>query len=388
LETAVKTTCKDCGAELEITDERTFLKCFKCGSQTIVDVEPPWALAGLDYVAPPPPTSISDRPPPPLRHDHAPASHRVEALSPLSGELVEGDDLVYAKCESCGKEFEGNASFLRCPFCGVTNTVDTAPPWAVSGDLVEESAPARPSSVPPPPPRRPKGNPAQVWQEWKTAEVASDGGTTRQAVGRASGGSGALVVLGLVVAMGVGAFVLFAASAVEEETVAAPIVEPPAAALDIDRVEAEIEGVVNAGATTHWSCEKALANYQANRDPDIEFEPVPDGVFGEVLRNVDYRELCKLPAETSVQVCAAIQRGRAVGVTVTTEPSDPILERCLGVHVRALHFPSYPALQVARTTFVPLDEGTEEAEPAVPERVPGPLPAAPALPPSPRDNPY
>ncbi len=148
----MKTTCKDCGAELEITDERTFVKCFKCGNQTIVDVEPPWALAGLDYVAPPPPTSASDRPPPPLRHDHAPASHRVESLSPLSGALVEGDDLIYATCESCGKEFEGNASFLRCPSCGVTNTVDTAPPWAVSGDLVQEVVSARPSSVPPPPP--------------------------------------------------------------------------------------------------------------------------------------------------------------------------------------------------------------------------------------------
>ena len=397
----MKTTCKDCGAELEITDERTFVKCVKCGIQTIVDVEPPWALAGLDYVAPPPPTSGSVRPPPPLRHDHAPASHRIESLSPLSGALVEGDDLIYVTCENCGKQFEGNASFLRCPFCGVTNTVDTAPPWAVSGEQADAVVSARPSSVPPPPPPRAKGRaaparPVNVWQDWKTGEVASDGGTTRQAAGGTSGGSGALIVLALVVALAVGVFVLFAANTVDEETVAsATAVEPAASPLDMDRVEQELEGVVNAGETADWSCEKAQASYEATRDRDIEFAPVPDGVFGEVLNDRSYLEQCRVPDSTNVEVCAAIQRGRAVGVTVTTTPSDPVLERCVEVRVRALRFPSYPALQVARSTFVPLEEGREERANAVPdevERVPGPLPVAPppeAVPePAPAESPY
>ncbi len=415
----MKTTCKDCGADLEITDESTFVKCFKCGVQTVVDVEPPWALAGLDYVAPAPPSLGSERPPPPLRHDHAPASHRLDSLSPLSGELVEGDDLIYATCENCGKEFEGNASLLRCPFCGVTNTVDTAPPWAVFGDL--EEAPSLKSSVPPPVPQRserrlelPRLPPAQ--QERKWTPVAIDDEPTLQSTGKRAGGAGALAVGGVVAALGVGGFVLFAANEMDEPAPAAPaaaVVVPPA--LDIDRMEQELEGVVNAGETTPWSCEKAAANYESNRDLDIEFEPVPEGVFGEVLNHGSYLELCAVPNTTGVEVCAAIQRGRAVGVTVTTAPTDPVLEKCVEVRVRALRFPSYPALQVVRSAFVALEDKVDESEDTneatveasavpgtvaeVPARVPGPLPqasspaASPAVPiatpgPEPEATPY
>jgi len=381
----VKTTCNDCGAELEITDEGTFVKCFKCGNQAMVDVAPPWALSGLDYIAPPPTTgNASDPPPPPLRHDHAPPSHRAELLSPLSGELVEGDDLVYVTCENCRKEFEGNASFLRCPFCGVTNTVDTAPPWAVSGDLVQEVTPQKSSSVPPPPPQRPKGESsppaksAELWQEWKAAEVTSDG--TRRTGSRSAGGPGMFAAIAVVLAVGAAGVVMWATNEDQEAAVVeAPVVASrvPAPDLDIDQVEQVLEGVANAGVGADWSCEKALANYEAHRDPDIEFAPVPEGVFGEILNEGSYLEKCRVPSSTPVDVCAAIQRGRAVGVTVTTDPSDPILEKCIAVRVRELKFPSYPALQVAKSAFVPLEEQAAEEEP---ERVPGPLPTVAAIP--------
>jgi hypothetical protein len=217
-----------------------------------------------------------------------------------------------------------------------------------------------------------------MWQEWQSPDVASHGGTTRPSSGSSSS-SGALVAVAVAVVVGVGGFVMFAANEQEEVVVEAPVVEKPEVPdLDIDRVEQEIEGVVNAGTTAEWSCEKAEANYQAHRDPDIEFKPVPEGVFGEVLNDGSYLKMCAVPDTTGVEVCAAIQRGRAVGVTITTDPSDPVLERCVAVRVRSLRFPSYPALQVAKSTFVPLEEEEEsEVEPEVPERVPGPLPVAP-----------
>jgi hypothetical protein len=53
----------------------------------------------------------------------------------------------------------------------------------------------------------------------------------------------------------------------------------------------------------------------------------------------------------SVNVCAAVQNGRAVGVTVTTNPASPGIASCVAGQVRALPFPSHPRLDVARTTF-------------------------------------
>jgi hypothetical protein len=52
-----------------------------------------------------------------------------------------------------------------------------------------------------------------------------------------------------------------------------------------------------------------------------------------------------------ITVCAAIQNGRAVGVTVSTRPSDPKVAGCIAGAIRGLSFPSHPRLDVTTTTF-------------------------------------
>jgi hypothetical protein len=54
-----------------------------------------------------------------------------------------------------------------------------------------------------------------------------------------------------------------------------------------------------------------------------------------------------------IHICAAVQNGRATGVTVRTEPGDRSVGRCIARAVRGLAFPSHPRLDVARTTFEP-----------------------------------
>lgn len=75
------------------------------------------------------------------------------------------------------------------------------------------------------------------------------------------------------------------------------------------------------------------------------------GHFQAILGNGTYLNACGVPDSTSVSVCAAIQNGRAVGVTVTTRPSNPRLNSCLSSKVRGMSFPSHPKLDITRTSF-------------------------------------
>jgi len=75
------------------------------------------------------------------------------------------------------------------------------------------------------------------------------------------------------------------------------------------------------------------------------------GQFQAVLGNGTYLNACGVPESTSVRVCAAIQNGRAVGVTVSTSPSSGSLNACLAGKVRSMSFPSHPKLDVTRTSF-------------------------------------
>ena len=60
---------------------------------------------------------------------------------------------------------------------------------------------------------------------------------------------------------------------------------------------------------------------------------------------------CGVPDTTSIHICAAVQNGRAVGVTVRTAPGSKKLSRCIAAGVRGLSFPSHPRMDVTRTTF-------------------------------------
>ncbi len=100
------------------------------------------------------------------------------------------------------------------------------------------------------------------------------------------------------------------------------------------------------------SCESAQARYVEeykmgnNGPPDLTA-----GAYGNVLNRGTYLNACGVPPNMEVNVCAAVQNGRAVGVTVSTRPSNPGIASCISGAVRSLPFPSHPRLDVARTTF-------------------------------------
>jgi hypothetical protein len=52
-----------------------------------------------------------------------------------------------------------------------------------------------------------------------------------------------------------------------------------------------------------------------------------------------------------VTVCAAVQNGHAVGVTITTEPPNSGISSCIAGAVRRMSFPSNPKLDIATTRF-------------------------------------
>jgi eukaryotic-like serine/threonine-protein kinase len=99
------------------------------------------------------------------------------------------------------------------------------------------------------------------------------------------------------------------------------------------------------------SCEQAMDTYvtelkMAGNKPDLTA-----GSFGGVLNNGSYVIGCGAPMSMTVSICAAIQNGRAVGVTVSTDPPNPGIASCVAGRVRGMGFPSHPALDVTRTVF-------------------------------------
>jgi hypothetical protein len=98
------------------------------------------------------------------------------------------------------------------------------------------------------------------------------------------------------------------------------------------------------------SCEGARARYIEDYDksapPDLSA-----GAYGAVLNRGTYLNSCGVPSNMTVNICAAVQNGRAVGVTVTTSPSNGGISRCVAGAVRGLSFPSHPRLDITNTTF-------------------------------------
>lgn len=101
------------------------------------------------------------------------------------------------------------------------------------------------------------------------------------------------------------------------------------------------------------SCEAAVARY--NEEITIGGSKgqadLTAGQYGSVLNRGSYFAHCGVPDDMSLSICAAVQNGRAVGVTVTTNPRNPGIASCVSGAVRGLSFPSHPKLDVTRTNF-------------------------------------
>jgi hypothetical protein len=101
------------------------------------------------------------------------------------------------------------------------------------------------------------------------------------------------------------------------------------------------------------SCEQARARYieEINVGGPKGQADLTAGQFGSVLNNGSYITGCGTPGSMHVNVCAAVQNGRAVGVTVTTEPPNAGIASCVSNAVRRMSFPSNPKLDIATTRF-------------------------------------
>lgn len=100
------------------------------------------------------------------------------------------------------------------------------------------------------------------------------------------------------------------------------------------------------------SCEGAQAKYVEEMKMGEKGAPdLTQGQFASVLNNGSYLNGCGVPDSTQVNICAAVQNGRAVGVTVTMQPPSPGAQSCVASKIRGLSFPSNPKLDIARTTF-------------------------------------
>ncbi|HEY5956848.1 MAG TPA: hypothetical protein VIV60_09860 [Polyangiaceae bacterium] len=75
------------------------------------------------------------------------------------------------------------------------------------------------------------------------------------------------------------------------------------------------------------------------------------GQYGAILNSGQYLGGCGVPSAMGVNICAAIQNGHAVGVSVTTSPHNPKIAGCVAGAIRRINFPAHPKLDVTRTTF-------------------------------------
>ncbi len=100
------------------------------------------------------------------------------------------------------------------------------------------------------------------------------------------------------------------------------------------------------------SCEAAQSSYVHEMKMGEKGQAdLTQGQFANVLNTGSYLNGCGVPNSMSVSVCAAVQNGRAVGVTVVTKPRNGGVASCINRRIRGLSFPGSPRLDIARTTF-------------------------------------
>ncbi len=101
------------------------------------------------------------------------------------------------------------------------------------------------------------------------------------------------------------------------------------------------------------SCEDAAGSYIDDANAASGQRDLTRSDFAGVLDNGSYLDPCSVPGEMTVKICAAVQNGKAVGLTISTSPADSTIEDCVKQQVASLEFPAHPKMDVARTTFAP-----------------------------------
>lgn len=99
------------------------------------------------------------------------------------------------------------------------------------------------------------------------------------------------------------------------------------------------------------SCEAAQAAYVEEIKMSGKGQAdITRGQYANIMNNGSYLNRCGVPSNVAVSICAAVQNGRAVGVTVSTTPNHSS-RSCIASQVRGMSFPSHPKLDVVRVSF-------------------------------------
>jgi hypothetical protein len=100
------------------------------------------------------------------------------------------------------------------------------------------------------------------------------------------------------------------------------------------------------------SCEAARNAYVLEYGNHNDTPPdLTAGAYGAVLNRGTYLNSCGVPPSMSVSICAAVQNGHAVGVTVRTDPPNGGISGCIRGQIFGMGFPSHPRLDVSTTMF-------------------------------------
>jgi hypothetical protein len=107
------------------------------------------------------------------------------------------------------------------------------------------------------------------------------------------------------------------------------------------------------GTSVGKSCEAAAAEYRDEIVVGKDRGPadLTAADYAAVLNRGSWFSHCGLPDRATLDVCVAVQNGRAKGVTVRTTPRDGGVELCIARAAAGLSFPSHPRLDVARSRF-------------------------------------
>jgi len=107
------------------------------------------------------------------------------------------------------------------------------------------------------------------------------------------------------------------------------------------------------GSSDGTTCEQARESYveEVNVGARAGQSDLSADDFAAVLNRGTYLEPCALPSNSKLRICAAVQNGQAVGVTVAAEPSAPDVEICVAKEVRKLAFPAHAKLDVVNVQF-------------------------------------
>jgi hypothetical protein len=133
---------------------------------------------------------------------------------------------------------------------------------------------------------------------------------------------------------------------------APPATRPPEPVIVGDTPRPAASGPSGKGSSDGTTCEQARdayveeINVAARGQADLSADD-----FAAVLNKGTYLEPCAVPNTSKLRVCAAVQNGQAIGVTVTADPAAPDVEICVAKEVRKLAFPTHVKLDVVNVQF-------------------------------------